>query len=806
MVDVSRANRFASEVRAVALIAFLLLLPKGVLAQAAPFTSFRRLVTSNGFAPAVIDLEARRLTIFRENLYRYPAPGVETRNLAFDLYLGLRASGQSAWLTSSRIDEAGYERGTNLIRTVQRRGSLRVTTTYFAPMDLAARALVVVAEIRNEGPDLSDVALFSIHNFHLGGGADRTEGEQIRWDPSARGYVESSAAPGAAAGALLIQPFTPATHHTASPENPFPLVEASQLFTDLDDSGVRNDAVSGFELDVRNRGTFPAGAVEHFAFAVAYAPDRDVASLAALLDAYRAGRAPDQILADERAAWRRWHLEGVWPVTMSADETEIAEQSLALLRTGQVRESGAPNGQIVASLPPGMWDIAWLRDGLFAVDAFTMTGHHAEAEAALDFYIRGPFGDYQSYIGRPYGLSVARYYGNAREESDSNADGPNVELDGFGMYLASAAKHAAFAPEWLRRVRSHLDPLVADVLVTARDAQTGLVTADSSIWESHWENGGRQRWVFTSGQAAIGLSAYADALDAHGQVPNDPRPEAYRARSREIAAAMRASLVDPQTGAFAASVEQLARGSSFADAQAALILHDTTAAPSSPIGLATLDLLRDSLFLSSTTRRGYKRNDDGGAYDEREWIVIDLGLSRALRAAGRTQDADALLTWITGQARANFSIVPELFDQTDARYQGEAPMIGFGAGAYLLTLIDRSGTRPVDGAPTPDAGLTDAGFVDGGVIEDARVSDDAAASRDATSPSPDAMERTDGGQTPPGRSDASSARVETTACGCRSTSGQGSIASYVAALLLAIRLGRRSTCPRERMKGHRARR
>ncbi len=668
------------------------------------------MVTSNGYAPAVIDLETRRLTTFRENLYRYPAPGRETRNLAYDLYLGLRVAGQSRWLTEVAFDEAGYETGTNLIRTVQRDRGVRVTTTYVAPMTLDARALLVTAEVSNEGPDTTDVAIFSIHNFLVGGGAGRNENERIVWDAALGAYLES----GTSGGVLIAKPLGTAKH-AATPSNPFPLVNMNALFTDVDDSGVRTDAVSGFQLDVAGRGAFSSGASAAVGLIVAWVPDGNASSAVAAIDAWIAGRGPASILEDERRAWTAWRALGSVPVTTNDDERRISDQALALLRTAQVREPGSPNGQIVASLPPGMWDITWVRDGTFAIEALTATGHHDEAEAALEFFIRGPFGEYLSQVGRPYGLSVARYYGNGAEESDSNANGPNVELDGFGLYLRAAANHVLSAPggaAWLARRRAQIDEGITDVLLHVRDPVTGLVAADSSIWESHWDNGGRQRWAFTSGMAAIGLSAWADAIAAKVGA-SDPGAADARARAAELVAALRMHLVDPMTGALGASVEQLAQPDArFADAQVAFVLDPRTITASSATGLATLEFLRSSLFLASTTGRGYRRNDDGDAYDNREWAVVDLAIARALRAAGRASEADALIAWITGQAAVNYLLVPELLDQVTGTFAGEVPMIGFGAGAYLSTLIDRSGTQMAPAA-LADGGV-DSGTLDGG--------------------------------------------------------------------------------------------
>lgn len=726
-----------------------------LVAQAQPFTSFRKLPSANGWAPIVVDLETRRLTIFRENMYRYPSPGLETRNLAYDLYLGLRASGQSRWLTDVRLDEAGYEPGTNLVRTVQRQGGVRVTTTYFAPFDLPARAFVVIAELTAER-DVDDVALFSLHNFHLGGGSDHTTQERIAWD--GRALIERGSGPGAA----VFLPLGSAVHYTASPANPFAIVQQNQHFADSLPAGPVDDLVSGFEM---NGGRLAAGSTVRFAMAVGWAPGGDTASLIAAMDAYHAGRAPDVILAAERASWAAWLREGSRPATQDPAEMQVSLQSLAMLRMGQVRETGAPEGQIIASLPPGQWDVAWLRDGLLATRALIETGHYAEAERALEFFLRGPVGDYQAYVGRPYALSVCRYYGNGREESDTNARGPNVELDGFGMYLETLAAFVRAAPDgpaWLTRNFQRIDDGVAGVLVDFRDPQTGLVAADSSIWESHWDGGGRQRWAYTSGTAVIGLESWASVIGALAD------PARYVTRAGEIRAAMQSQLGSPM----GASVEQRSRpGGDFADAQVAMILGPQTIAPSSAQGAATLDFLRSRLFLAGTTRRGYKRNDDGDVYDEREWIVIDLALANAERDRGRASDADALVGWVTGQAMQNFLVIPELFDQTDARYAGEAPMIGFGAGAYVRALIHRSGVEAFDPPVNADAGVADAAAP---LNDDASVvpNDDASASapNDDASPNDDAFDaafdaglaRTDAGAHAP-------APAAQSGCGCATT-------------------------------------
>ena len=64
--------------------------------------------------------------------------------------------------------------------------------------------------------------------------------------------------------------------------------------------------------------------------------------------------------------------------------------------------------------------------------------------------------------------------------------------------------------------------------------------------------------------------------------------------------------------------------------------------------------------------------------------------------------------WVTEQSAANKNLIAELYDRTDASYTGSVPMVGFGAGAYVLALWQRGPVAPTQGdgpAADRDAGL-----------------------------------------------------------------------------------------------------
>jgi hypothetical protein len=103
------------------------------------------------------------------------------------------------------------------------------------------------------------------------------------------------------------------------------------------------------------------------------------------------------------------------------------------------------------------------------------------------------------------------------------------------------------------------------------------------------------------------------------------------------------------------------------------------------------------------------RND---TYDTNEWILIDLRVGESWRRLGDTTRADALLDKVTAHALVNDHQIPELFDRTTGAYQGVVPMVGYGAGAWMMSQLDKHGVS----APAHDAGFghCPAGGIDAG--------------------------------------------------------------------------------------------
>ena len=639
-MQLRRSSCRASRAFAVALVA---LTHAGSSLAIDPHASFEQLPTGNGYGFAVYNAATSRVDVLLERPYAQRSATEPTADRAFDAYFGVRASGGATWLAQLRTDRVSYENQSHVVHAQQSFGPLLLETYAFAPWNLPAAGVVLVLHARNRSAvPVPDASMYALLNFHLGTGAPEpgTDGERITWNASAGAYVET----GASARSLTYLPIGIPQRHAASPAAVYAIGSVGGLFPDVGDSGTMNDAVAGFQWAP---GSLPAGGDAWVGVVVTLATPADAI-------AWLAGRDAPATLANELAAWESWRAPP--PAGLSDGELRVWRQGESVLRMAQSREPPPSRGQILAALPPGIWSIAWVRDMTYATVALARSGHRDEANAAIDFLRDSPVGAFRTYVGHDYHVSVVRYYGDGTEWSDTDANGPNVEFDGFGLALWAAHTLG----------RTDLDAN-ADTLRALRD-DTGLVSPDSSIWEVHW-NGRQKHFAYTSIAAAHGLCLAGDSVAAAG---------VRDAIVRELTSG---------SGGLAGNREELRAGQNALDA--AVIEAIDFGLIDARGGLAR-DTLRALDRLRTPAGRGFARNDDGGGYDAHEWVFVDLRVASALRRMGYTLEADALLAWVTAQADANFGLQAELYHPSTADYAGAIPMVGFGAGAYMLALLDRA--------------------------------------------------------------------------------------------------------------------
>lgn len=695
-----------------------------------PVASFPFLPTSNGIVAAQFVTEAQgvpvtfadgrpgtatqkwAITAWSDHLPQRPTEATWARDLMWDAFPGVIVDGTPTWLGGVAASSVGYEPGTGIVVVEHRVGDVIVTSRWFAPFQAGGdHDLVGVFTVKNGGTTAHTVTLASLTNAHTGG-EGRADGEGVTADGAA--IVE-----GRGSDVIRHTPLGEAARAAAPAgdgRNPWVRVQGgAALGGDLVGG---NDVAVGFTWAL---GSLAPGAEATRGVVTSWG--HDAAALGARVGSFVGSRDAAAILAAERAEWDAWHAVESPPAGLSDDERAVWRQSTAVLRMAQVREAGPGQGQILASLPPGNWNIAWPRDGAYAAVGLVASGHADEAKAFLDFVIHAEAGAYAGLLGiDDYLVSACRYTGDGVEESDGagcpdgSDAGPNVELDDFGLFLWAYAAYAKARPDdpWLAETRATVAAGVADPLVALIDGNRDLLVPDSSIWERHWDTcfpNGRKRFAYSSIQAAAGLRDFA-------QIHGDAAYEAAGARIR------RGLLRDGEDGGpiawegdcpFVASApEEICVGCGPYDASVIEIVNHGLVRPESAVAIGTARAMRGALAMPHWP--GFRRNDDGTGttnpypwYDDQEWVVIDLRMAEAYRRIGDAtgdatfrDDADVIFGWVTAQARANHDLIPELLsdgtwtaeDDADrvrpgvdlgAEFQGAVPMAGFGPGAYLIT-------------------------------------------------------------------------------------------------------------------------
>jgi MYXO-CTERM domain-containing protein len=667
-----------------------------------PVASFRYLVTGNGFGFSVFDTSANAIKHFLERPYRYlranpsnpDGEGIVRRNLAFDTYFGLKVGSTAGWLGGRAPSEVGYVDQSNMIRSAVGFGGVTTETFFVAPFGFQGNGVVMLLKVTNSGSTSQPVTAYAIHNFKLGSAPNPDvpgdNGEVIAWD----GTVATETGPGG--GTMVYAPIGGADVASCADTSFTSVAAGSGLTAAASCSGA--DKKQAFQKDL---GTIAPGASKWWGVAILFDADGNGTSVAQAWSTFAAGRTADTLYTDvlaEVEAWRKPPVAG-----LDATETAIWRQMEVVLRMAQVRESYQESprrknfGMVLASLPPGGWHTGWVRDATYAISAMSRSGHVDMAKAGLEFFLDADAGKYPSLVNDAagYRVSTVRYYGDGEEEADySGQPTRNIEVDGWGLYLWAARQYldASADAGWLAETTKKGDVVydairdgVAEPLAKNLES-AGMAMADSSIWEVH--NGNRQHFLYTTATAARGLCDMATIARRAGRMDDVER---YRTLAEKTKATIATLFIDSNR-VLAGSLERLAQGTNYRDGSTVEAITWDLVPANDPVAKNTLD----AMSYLQTPAGGYKRVEGSqDQYDTDEWILIDLRASAAFRRADQAEKADQLLGWVTAQASANNNLLPELYNTRTSSgqigaYSGSIPMVGYGAGAYLMTLLDRA--------------------------------------------------------------------------------------------------------------------
>lgn len=379
-----------------------------------------------------------------------------------------------------------------------------------------------------------------------------------------------------------------------------------------------------------------------------------------------------------------------FPKGLSAKERNVYEQSIAFLKMAQVGKNEVypkAKGQILASLPPGIWNICWIRDASYSVRAFTRLGLFDEAKDALLFFLNAESNHYKTFkhtdgkeygIGIDYQISVCRYFGIGNEESDFNAEGPNIELDGFGLFLSALCDYVEKSGDKALFEDNYktLKNRVAFILVNSV-AGNGLIRKESGSWERHLPG---KQYSYTSITAAKGLKDFAAMAKKFGHAEYAK----YSSASDLLVEDIQKNLVINNSFIKGCAESTSSKDHEYYDAATFEYFNFFPEGNSRLFALHYDEYLRN---VGAGKGRGFFRVNNGDWYDKQEWIFLDLRAALGLKKFGHFRESAALVKWVTDQAALNNNMIPELFNEKTAGYEGAIPMVGFGAGSYILTKL-----------------------------------------------------------------------------------------------------------------------
>jgi GH15 family glucan-1,4-alpha-glucosidase len=237
------------------------------------------------------------------------------------------------------------------------------------------------------------------------------------------------------------------------------------------------------------------------------------------------------------------------------------------------------------------------------------------------------------------------------------------------------------------------DYIVKPLLANLEKYDEGLiVAADTSIWEERQKD--KKHFAFSTAAAIVGLKEFAeiagragnrgtrtDVLNHVGQLERGFA--AAFVRDGKLRGTLEEGIKNDIDGALLAVID-------FGIVTDPTIVSDT---------VARMELLK---VASGGYRRVRSTYTDPSIfeywYERQEFVFVDFSLAEVYRRLGRNVEAASILRRIVDKAAADHNVVPEMYvavpcplfpgaigDPTGAR-----PMVGYGAGAYILDFLDQT--------------------------------------------------------------------------------------------------------------------
>jgi GH15 family glucan-1,4-alpha-glucosidase len=411
----------------------------------------------------------------------------------------------------------------------------------------------------------------------------------------------------------------------------------------------------------------------------------------------------------------QWRVKPLANLT-DAKALRVWRQSEVMLRMAQSREPNKPgmngNGLIIASLPDGVWFTPWVRDMAWATVALARMGHQQEARAAVLAYFNAqPTGKMRHETANAdYQVSVVRYFGNGEEEPFFTMEGStNIEFDDWGEalwvlgeYLKCYRDPALLSSATYRgRLYESARDYVAKPLLknTEKYGDGLIVAADTSIWEERQKD--QKHFAFSTAAAIVGLKDFAEVARLAGDTATQAE------MLRQVALLQKGfDSAFIRDGKLHGTLEDGVKND--IDGALLAILHFGVVTDPA-IVRSTVERMELLKVASGGYRRVLSTYTDPAIfeywYERQEFLFVDFSLAEVDRSLGRFPDAEAIVQRIVDKAAVDHNIIPEmyvavpcdLFPGAIGDPSGARPMVGYGAGTYILDVLD-SGARKQGGA------------------------------------------------------------------------------------------------------------
>jgi hypothetical protein len=609
----------------------------GVWLALCPPAAASHLVTGNGFGTAVIAPESGVATKFYPHPYSYVRPdpanplseGIETANFVKTL----------GWGASGKAGLADYVDDSHVVRMRRADG----TGTFFMPFGINRPALIIST---NAGS------------------------WRVEWNRPVRSVK-------VVGGARLLR---------------FEGIDEPLLLLPL--GAVRN-APAGQPLAAS-----PAWAL------IALEKESDAEPAIREFSAWRAGLRPEALVRREIAEFELWRVKPAVHFR-NQNERHLWRQSETMLRIAQSREPNRGdrhgNGLIVAALPD-VYSTPWVRDMAWATVALIRMGHQAEARAALLAYFNAqPTSKMRSEVnGADYQISLVRYWGDGAEEPFFTMEGAiNIEFDNWGEVLWALGEYLGkYDDPALLKAATFRGPLyeaardfiVKPLLANTEKYRAGrIVVADTSIWEEHQPD--KKHFAFSTAMAIVGLHEFAGVARSAGD-------DAAHRQALDNAALLQKGFDTAfiRSGKLRGTLEEGEKN----EIDGALIPIINFGVVRDP---KVVDDTIDRMELLKVASGGYRRVRSNYTdpkifeywYERQEFLFVDFTLAELERRLGRKAESDAMLQRIVDKAAADHNIIPEMYVALPCQLfpgkigdpTGALPMVGYGAGAYVLHLLER---------------------------------------------------------------------------------------------------------------------